>query len=80
MAGARRPVGPVGEHLLHDGMAAVVLFGLQSGERGVGEHGVVAQTQNSASWPAAALRLRSLTRRTISRAVMACPFFEVNAV
>ncbi len=26
------------------------------------------------------LRLGSLTRRTISRAVMACPFFEVNAV
>jgi len=35
-------VGQVGEHLLDLGMVTVVLFGLEGGERGVGEHGVVA--------------------------------------
>ena len=35
---------------------------------------------NSSSWPAAACLSRSRTRRTISRAVTAWPFFEVNAV
>ena len=38
------------------------------------------QQVNIASCPVLALRLRSLTRRTISRAVMAWPFLEVNAV
>jgi hypothetical protein len=36
------PVGQVREHLLDLGMVTVVLPGLESGERGVGEHGVVA--------------------------------------
>ena len=37
-----RAVTPVGEDLLGLGVAAVVLFGLDGLERGVGEHGVVA--------------------------------------
>ena len=37
-----RAVGPVGEDLLGLGVAAVVLFGLEHHERGVGEHRVVA--------------------------------------
>ena len=36
------PVGQVGEHLLHLGMVTVVFLGLEGGERGVGEDGVVA--------------------------------------
>jgi hypothetical protein len=35
-------VSQVGEHLFDLGVVAVVLFGLEGGERGVGEHGVVA--------------------------------------
>jgi hypothetical protein len=38
------------------------------------------QTGNSSSWPVSAFLFWSRTRRTISRAVMACPFFEVKAV
>jgi hypothetical protein len=38
----QRPFSPVGEQLLDDGVAAVVFLGLEHGERGVGEHGVVA--------------------------------------
>jgi hypothetical protein len=38
----QRAVGPVGEDLLSLGVAAVLLFGLQHGERRVGEQGVVA--------------------------------------
>jgi hypothetical protein len=38
------------------------------------------QAVNSSPWPGAAWRLRSLTRRTMSRAVIACPFLEVHAV
>jgi hypothetical protein len=37
-----RAVAPVGEDLLGPGVAAVVLFGLERHERGVGEDGVVA--------------------------------------
>ena len=70
----------VGEHLFDLGrMVAMVLLGLQGPERGIGEYGVVTPDRNSSSWPQAALRLRSLTRRTISRAVMAWSFFEVKA-
>ena|SRR6516162_7451513 len=35
------PAGDVGEDLLHDGVVAVLLFGLDQRERGVGEDGVV---------------------------------------
>ena len=73
-------VGQVREDLLDDRMAAVLLLGLEYHKWGVAEYGVVAPEGNSSSWPWAAWRLRSLTRRTISRAVMACPSFEVNAV
>ena len=37
-----RPVGPVGEDLLHDRVVAVLFFGLDELEGGVGEDGVVA--------------------------------------
>lgn len=37
----QRPVGHVGEDLLHDGVVAVLAFGLQELERGVGGDGVV---------------------------------------
>jgi hypothetical protein len=36
------PVGPAGEDLLGLGVAAVVFFGLQHHDRGIGEQGVVA--------------------------------------
>jgi len=61
-------------------MVTVMLLGLETLERGVGEHGVVAPAAEQLAWPAAALRLRSFARRTISRAVTAPPFCEVNAV
>jgi hypothetical protein len=77
----QRPVGPVGEDLLDDRVVTVLLLGLDQLDRGIGEHRVVAQAGNSSSCPAAACLLRSRTRRTISRAVIAWPFFaEVNAV
>jgi hypothetical protein len=38
----QRPVSPVGEDLFGLGVAAVLLLRLDQGERGVGEHGVVA--------------------------------------
>jgi hypothetical protein len=68
------------EDLLDNGVVAVRRFGLDHLERGVGEQGVVALGGNSSSRPWAALQLRSLTRRTISRAVIAWPFFEANTV
>ena len=37
----KRPVVPVGEDLLDDGVAAVLLFGLDHLERAVGEHCVI---------------------------------------
>lgn len=43
MAGGQRPAGPVRQHLLDDGVVAVLDLGLdQHHERGVGEYGVVA--------------------------------------
>src|SRR5216684_5343679 len=39
---SHRAVGPVREHLLDDRVVAVLLLGLDEGERGVGEYGVVA--------------------------------------
>ena len=38
-----RPIAPVGEDLLHDGVVAVLVLGLDQLERGVGEDGVVAE-------------------------------------
>jgi hypothetical protein len=38
------------------------------------------QTGNSSPWPCAAFLFWSRTRRTISRAVTALPFFDANAV
>ena len=44
MADGQRPVVPVGKDLLHDGVVAVLAFGLDNQlERGVSEHGVVAE-------------------------------------
>ena len=76
----KRAVGPAGEDLLGLSVAAVLLFGLGQGERRVGEDRVVPPGGDQLAWPWAASRLRSLTRRTMSRAVMACPFFEAKAV
>ena len=78
-AGAPGARQPGRRHLLHLGVVAVVVFGLEGGERGVGEHGVVAPGAEQLARLAAALRSRSLTRRTISRAVTAFPFFEAKA-
>jgi hypothetical protein len=39
---ASGPLVPVCEHLFHDGMVAVLGFGLECHERGIGEHRVVA--------------------------------------
>ena len=72
------PVGQVREDLLDLGVVTVVFFGLEQDERGVGEDSVVAPEGNSSPWPSA--RVRSLTRRTISRAVIALPVCERNAV
>jgi len=58
------PVGPVGEDLLGPGVAAVLLFGLEQGERGVGEDRVVAPGRNSSPCPAAARTLGSI--RTVT--------------
>ena len=74
------PVNQIGEDLLHLGVAAVVLLSLEGGERGVGEDGVVTPGGKQFVLAPGGLGLRSLTRRTISRAVIAWPFFEVNAV
>jgi hypothetical protein len=38
----QRPAAPVREHLLDDGVAAVLGFGLEQHQRGTGEDGVVA--------------------------------------
>jgi hypothetical protein len=73
-------VAEVGEELLDDGVAAVLLLGLDELVRAVGEDGVVAPGGNSSPWPGAAFAL-SRTRRTISRAVTCSSFFfEVKAV
>ena len=69
-----RAVDEVGEDLLALGVAAVLGFGLGQDERGVGEHGVVAPGREQLALAGLASRLRSLTRRTISRAVTACAF------
>ena len=74
-----RAVGPVGEDLLGLGVAAVLFLGRQVNGESV-KTAWYRQAVNSSPWPRAALRLRSLTRRTMSRAVMACPLFEVKAV
>ena len=77
----QRSVDPVGEDLLDDGVVAVLVLGLDQLERGVGEDRVVAPGREQLALPGGAWRLRSRTRRTISRAVIAWPFFaEVNAV
>jgi len=78
---SKRAVVPVGEDLLHDGVVAVLALGLD--QLATGESVNTAwcrQTGNSSPWPSAACLFRSRTRRTISRAVMAWPFFDANAV
>ena len=77
---SQRPVAPVGEDLLDDGVVTVLAFGLDELEWGVGKDGVVRQAGNSSPCPAAALAFRSRTRRMISRAVIALPFLAANAV
>jgi hypothetical protein len=61
-------------------MVAVVLLGLDQLERGVGEQGVVAPEGEQLILAGGGLAVEVFDRRTISRAVTACPFFEVNAV
>ncbi len=73
-------VGPVGEDLLGLGVAAVVLLGLDIVNGESVKTAWWRQAVNSSPWPWAAWRLRSLTRRTIRRAVMAWARFEVKAV
>ena len=76
-----RAVGDVGEDLLHDGVVAVLLLGLDQLERGVGEDGVVTPGGEQLALPGAAFFFRSRTRRTISRAVTCLAFFmDANAV
>ena len=73
--------GDVGEDLLHDGVVAVLPLGLDQLERGVGEDRVVAPDGEQLVLPGGPPALfRSRTRRTISRAVTAWPFFDANAV
>jgi len=74
--------GDVGEDLLYDGVVAVLPFGLEIISSN-GESVNTAwyrQTGNSSSRPVSAFLLRSRTRRMISRAVTAWPFFDANAV
>ena len=49
------PVTPVGEDLLGLGVAAVMLFGLEHHERGVGEDGVVAPGSEQFALPGGGL-------------------------
>jgi hypothetical protein len=65
-----RAVGPVGEDLLGLGVATVVFFGLGGLVGGAGEDGVIAPGVEQFALP---WGLRSLTRRTISQAVIVCP-------
>ena len=74
-----RAVLQVGDDLFDDGVPAVMALGLEQLERRVGEHGVVAPDREQLGLHAALL-FGSRTRRTISRAVTAWPFFEANAV
>jgi hypothetical protein len=79
---SKRAVDPVGEDLLHDGVAAVLSLGLEITSSN-GESVNTAwyrQAGNSSSCPAPACLLRSRTRRTTSRAVTARPFLDANAV
>ena len=77
---SQRPAGPVREDLLDHGVVAVLLLGLEHRERGVGEDWRGSARPGTARPGRGGLGFRSLTRRTISRAVMALPFFEANAV
>ena len=77
----QRPVGPVGEDLLHDRVVTMLLLGLDQLDRGISEHRVVPPGREQLVLPGRCLLSRSRTRRTISRSVIAWPFFaEVNAV
>jgi hypothetical protein len=73
-------VSPVGEDLLHDRAVAVLFFGLDQLEGRVGKHGVVAPGGEQLVLPGSGLLVQVADRRTISRAVIAWPFFEVNVV
>ena len=75
-----RPGAQVCEDLLDDGVVAVLRFGLDHLERRVGEQGVVAPDGKQLVLAAGCVRFRSRTRRMISRAVIALPFFDANAV
>ena len=77
---SERAAGDVGEDLLHDGVVAVLPLGLDQLERRVGEDRVVAPDGEQLVLPWAAFLFWSRTRRTISRAVTAWPFFDANAV
>jgi hypothetical protein len=76
-----RAAGDVSEHLLHDGVAAVLSFGLGELERRVGEDRVVPPDREPLV--PAGRRLSCSGRRTLRtmrRAVTAWPFFGSNAV
>ena len=74
------PVVEVGEELLDDGVAAVLLLGLDELVGGVGEDGVAAPGGEQLALAGASFPL-SRMRRTMSRAVTCSSFFfEVKAV
>ena len=77
---SQRAAGDVGEDLLDDGVVAVLRLGLDRLESESVNTAWCRQIANSSSCPWAARGLRSLTRRTISRAVIARPFLDANAV
>ena len=76
-----RPFVPVGEGLLDDGVAAVLVLGLERLERRVGVHGVAAPGGEQLALPSGCLLIQGADAGTISRAVTCSSFFfEVNAV
>ena len=83
---SQRPAGHVGEDLLHDRVATVLSLGLDQFEGRVGEDRVAAPDGEQLVLAGGGLLVqvtdlfRSRTRRTISRAVTAWPFFDANAV
>ena len=62
-----RPAGQVGEDLLHDGVVAVLAFGLEELERGIGEDRVVGPDGKHLGLPGCCPPFQVTDRQTISR-------------
>ena len=74
------PVGQVGEDLFDLGVVAVVLLGLEGGERGVGEDGVVTPGGEQFALARGGLAVEVFDPADDQPGGDRLPFFEVNAV